>query len=72
MAAQAKLVPFLTNPTIVEALAAWEAVRFYLDNGLERVVLEGDALVVVNALSQFTACWSSYGHLIDDTKLLQE
>jgi len=31
-------------------------------------VLEGDSMVVVLALNQTMASWSSYGKLIEDTK----
>jgi len=72
VAARAKVVSFTIDPTTAEALAAWEAVRFCIDSGLTRVVVEGDAQIVVNALNQRSACWSSFGHLIDDTKILLE
>jgi hypothetical protein len=38
------------------------------DLGLTHVHLEGDSLIVVEALKKKEPCWSSFGHLIDDAR----
>jgi len=48
VAAKAKWLPLLPDPTTTKALAIWEATKFCVDNGLEKVVLE----LVVNTLCQ--------------------
>jgi hypothetical protein len=59
--ALAKVLPFVDDPTIVEAIAAWQAVKLCVDRGFRNVVLEGNFLIVVSALNQSLSCWSSYG-----------
>jgi hypothetical protein len=54
-------VPFISNPTIVEAIAAWKAANLCYDLGFQRVIMEGDALVVVQALQQNAPSWCQYG-----------
>jgi hypothetical protein len=41
-------------------------------HGMQRVLIEGDALSIVAALRKLGQCWSSYGHLIEDTRVLLE
>jgi ribonuclease HI len=45
-------------PDIAEAVAALRAVTFCRERGFSKVVLEGDALQVVNALKSSTSNWS--------------
>lgn len=56
----------ITAPEIVEAVAALKEVTFCRELGLSKVILEGDALQVVNALKASTSNWSPYGHLIEE------
>jgi hypothetical protein len=42
VAAKAAIIPFISDPTTGEALAAWSATTLTRDLGLQRVVLEGD------------------------------
>ena len=51
---------------MVEALACRRAVQFAVEIGLHDVIFEGDAAVVINAISKGLANQSLYGHLVDD------
>lgn len=63
LASKCSKYPFITDPTI----AAWKTAEFCHELGLQRVILEGDVLVIVQALRQKEPTWSSYGQLIEDT-----
>jgi len=67
--AEAKLFPSLMDPMVAEALGAWIAVNFGCELGFTQVHLEGDSLNVVNALKKTGPCCTSFGHLIEDTRL---
>jgi hypothetical protein len=43
-----------------------------VDCGFQLVVLEGDSMDVVSAINQASPNWSSYGHLVEDTKVLAQ
>jgi hypothetical protein len=68
VAALAKVLPLVDNPTAAEAIAAWHVVSMCVNCRFQQIVLEGDSMVVVLALNQTMASWSSYGKLIEDTK----
>lgn len=44
--------PYITNPTIVEAHAAWKVEKFGTDLGLQNIIIEGDALKIVQNLQK--------------------
>jgi ribonuclease HI len=69
VAAQSKVIPFITDPTSAEALAAWHAILLAREVGGKRVLLEGDSAEVVYALSGEGPCYRLYGQLIEDTKI---
>lgn len=56
----------------MEAIACRKAVQFAKNLGLQKVIIEGDSLVVINALSQRPGCLSSYGNVIDDILVLAD
>lgn len=43
-------------PTVAEAVVSWKVVVFNSELGFSRVIFEGDALKVVNALKQDSPC----------------
>jgi ribonuclease HI len=49
-----------------EAIAAREAVQLAKDVGLTKVEVEGDSLVIFQALKQQEACFASYGDIVQD------
>ena len=50
----------------LEALACQRAVQFALEIGLTRVVIEGDSVVVIDALQHRTGELISYRNILDD------
>jgi hypothetical protein len=60
---------YIFNSTVVEAFVAWEVVEFSRDLELQHVIVEGDALEIVQDLLKEWRCWSRYGQLIDDAKI---
>jgi hypothetical protein len=52
LAAMCITVPFSIDPIVAEAVAAWKAVKFCRDVGLQQVFIEGDALKIIHALGQ--------------------
>jgi ribonuclease HI len=60
----------ITDPATAEAYAAWKAVQFGRDLGLPKVILEGDALVIVQALQKEDPSWHKYGSLIETSRSL--
>ena len=59
-------VPLPQSVVDVEALDCRRAVMFAVEIGLPKVVFEGDAAVVIQAINCGTAEFSSFGHIIDD------
>jgi ribonuclease HI len=68
VAALATVIPYITNPTTAEALAAWRAVLLCWDLGFTRFVLEGDSKNVVSAIHATFSCLRSYGHILDNIR----
>jgi hypothetical protein len=58
----------VTDPGTAEALAAWHAAKLARRLDLRQVVLEGDALEVVNLLKLDRTWLCSYGYVIQDVK----
>jgi ribonuclease HI len=71
-AALANVLPLVDDPTAAEAIAAWFAVKLSVDCGFQLVVLEGDSMAVVSAINQASPNWSSYGHFVEDIKVLAQ
>ncbi|KAL0005365.1 hypothetical protein SO802_012926 [Lithocarpus litseifolius] len=59
-----------SSVVMVEALAARRAVMFAKEISVFRVVVEGDSLQVIKAVNNSKLSMSSYGHIIDETRLL--
>jgi ribonuclease HI len=59
---------YITAPDIAEATATLRAVYFCQELGFHQVILEGDALLVVQALNTGGTNWCRYGHLLDEAK----
>jgi len=67
-ATMAKTIHFITDPTVAEAVAAWQVVQFCGELRFQRAIFEGDSLIVVLALRQDSSCWLGCGQLLDDIK----
>lgn len=59
---------FVSDPTIAEAIAAWRAVELAMKLGFCFITLEGDALLIVQALSGDENCWSLRGQVANDAR----
>lgn len=62
--------PRVTDPTTAEAIAAWKMAEVCVTLGYSKVILEGDSLEVVNSMQVDGSCWSRYGTMINDAKVL--
>jgi hypothetical protein len=61
---------FIIDPTSAEALVAWMLANICVKMGYSDVILEGDALEVVQAMNREGFSSGQYGALINDTKTL--
>jgi hypothetical protein len=61
---------FFTDRTSAEALAAWTLADICVRVGYNDVILEGDALEVVQAMNREEFSCGRYGALINDAKIL--
>lgn len=59
-------IPLPHSVATVEALACRHAMQFAVEIGLHEVTFEGDAVVVINAITIGETDQSSYGHVIGD------
>ena len=70
MAAFTQTIPLPTSVEMVEVLAAHSALVLAQDLTLTQVQLEGDSEIIINALSSGDRDSSSFGHILEDIKLL--
>jgi hypothetical protein len=68
VAASMAIVPFIRDPSLAKAIGAWHALSLCRQQGFPQVIFEGDSQVVVLALQKGNQCWSSIGHIIEDTR----
>jgi ribonuclease HI len=60
---------FLATSEVVEALAALYAVETSKEIGFHDIILEGDAIHIVNAIKATNNNWSIIAHIVDGIKL---
>ncbi|XP_075669971.1 uncharacterized protein LOC142639714 [Castanea sativa] len=70
IAALSMPIPLSYNVNELEALACHKAVQFAGEIGLRKVIFEADSSVVINALSQGSGGFASYGNIIEDILFL--
>jgi ribonuclease HI len=63
-AAASHVVDFLIDPIVGESMAALKVVEFCKNMGLDRIMVEGDSLQVVNAINKPGLNWGKYGHIV--------
>jgi ribonuclease HI len=56
------------DPTSGEAMASFQAAKLCQELGLQNVILEGDAEVVVKGVNSKERIWTRYGHIIEGTR----
>jgi ribonuclease HI len=66
--AKTKYLRMQAEPIVTETLAALQALNLCTEQGYQRVILEGDALQVINLTNSVKPCNSGYGHLIEDIR----
>ena len=70
MVSLAQRIPLPNTAIEVEALAAWRAMELALEIGLNKGVLEGDSLILMNALNSNSHSLAQFGHIINDIQYL--
>jgi hypothetical protein len=70
LAAKAKLVPYIVDPTGAKATAAWHTICFGREVEGSTVILEGDSMVVASALKRGGVSNHAYGHLIEGIRTI--
>jgi hypothetical protein len=62
--------PHVTDLATAEAIATWKTTKVCTLMGFQKVILEGDSLEVVKALQGDGCCWSRFGTMINDAKII--
>lgn len=70
IAAQSKRLNALQELVIAEAMAALVVVEFSRDLGIHSIILEGDSLLVVQAIRDQGNNLRPYGQIVDDVRLI--
>lgn len=70
LVACSKQIPAGINAHHIKALTTMEAFRLALDTGFQHVLLEGDALMIVQAIKNPNTNLSSVGHILEGIKSL--
>lgn len=60
--------PYVTQPDLVACLALWHTLELCKDLGFDKVILEGDAQVLLNVDNSEGEDLSYLGHIIEDIK----
>ena len=60
--------PYLHSSEEAEVMASRKATEFSKETGFSRLIIEGDSLNVIRALSDFAENRSLLGHIYDDIK----
>jgi ribonuclease HI len=63
-------LPYLTNPAVAEAFATRQGAELLRDMGFQKILLEGDAQVIVQAINYAGVCSARYANIIDDTRTI--
>jgi hypothetical protein len=70
VAALSHSVIIMGNPEVVQALAALHTVEFCRNQGFHSIILEGDSLIVANAMNRVGLNWSFLRNIILDIMTL--
>jgi ribonuclease HI len=65
-AASSYSVNACVDPILAEALAALHTLEFCRNRSLTSIILEGDSLIVVNAINRPSFNWSLLGNIISN------
>jgi ribonuclease HI len=64
IAAAIHVVDFIADPVVGESMAALKAIEFCKFRGLNRIIVEGDSLQVVNSINKPCLNWCKYRHIV--------
>lgn len=67
-ATMCNFLPYLTNPAVAMAFAARQGAIMARDVGYQKLLLDGDAQVIVQALNFSGGCTVNYASLVADTR----
>ena len=70
MVAFTQHIPLPTSVEMVEILAARGALCFAKDLGFNKLIMEGDSEIIIKALSSNGLFASSFGHIVQDIKMV--
>nr|POE53100.1 putative ribonuclease h protein [Quercus suber] len=70
LAALSQEIPLPTSIETVEVIAARRALLFAKELGFERVMIEGDSEIIINAIREQTLLASDLGHILEDIHVL--
>jgi ribonuclease HI len=62
-------IPYVSDSLIVEVMATWRAVELGRKLSFQRIILEGDSLIIVGALNQSNPCLSGYEQMMEDIRV---
>ena len=62
----------ITDPSSIEAHAACQAIQFAYNMGFMNIILEGDALEIINQINHPASSLSSIGNILEDVKKLMK
>lgn len=57
---------------VADAFGLWKDVELAAQLGLRSFTLEGDALIIVRALTKEDDCWSVYGQIVNAARAIHE
>jgi ribonuclease HI len=66
--AETNYLKMQVEPVVAESLAALRALNLCTERGYQNVIMEGDALQVINLINSVEPCNSGFGHLIEDIR----
>ncbi|KAF5450671.1 hypothetical protein F2P56_031001 [Juglans regia] len=68
MAAYSEPQRMKTKAVVVEAIALRRTIEVCKEMGFNKVIFEGDALVIINTVKENVMCWTWYGQVVEDVK----
>ncbi|XP_035547305.1 uncharacterized protein LOC118348876 [Juglans regia] len=68
MAAYSEPQRMKAKAVLVEAIALRRTIEVCKEMGFNKVVFEGDTLVMINALKENVVCWTWYGQVVEEVK----
>lgn len=63
-------IDLLVSVVEVDVILIVKALEFSSEVGISKVILEGNSKIIINTLKKRDPSLTSFGHSIDDTKLL--